>query len=591
MDSPRQSVILELFVYGSAEEPLQIHIINQEIPVIRRVSVEVIANVLTYLVYKLGLQRERLYLYCKGSSLSYFEPVVRFRGEGLFSDCNYQSILILYSEVDVTSSPDLQRFVESLYLSVFKLDIPMVEPQNTSAKASQLFDTSHLERQLSHSRSILSQRLISKQISSFRPVVTFTDNIAVEAKEMSSAHQPIYCRAPNTLPFSYVRGKLKPKDNLPSPCYFPREYFLLHCNSQQEIHVDELQQGYFELNKNNELVLINKEMIRNARGVIPDVIRQAAYLIFTGQGIFKLQIPIRLFDTKTMLQASVEFPNNLEYLRRASLAPKGVEMFKNVITFALSGFLYKLFLRKAFNPLLGETFQGDYPDGTKVYAEQIGHEPPESAILLVNDAFGFRVHGRITFEPKISGLEFRMIFNGILHAEIHGERFSYNYPMVVAKGSLGGERRLSLEGTMFFHYPNRNWKAYVHIGNPEPTSHIKGLICVNDNVLEGNETVLGSNLFGNIHKINQPKDQVLATITGSWMSQISFNGVEYWNRNQPSYKLQMGLEVLPSDSRFREDLNWYMRGNQELALSWKIKLEEVQREAQKSRAKWAKGRK
>lgn len=34
---------------------------------------------------------------------------------------------------------------------------------------------------------------------------------------------------------------------------------------------------------------------------------------------------------------------------------------------------------KPFNPILGETFQGAYPNGTQVYIEQIAHHPPISS--------------------------------------------------------------------------------------------------------------------------------------------------------------------------------------------------------------------
>jgi len=37
---------------------------------------------------------------------------------------------------------------------------------------------------------------------------------------------------------------------------------------------------------------------------------------------------------------------------------------KNVILFVLSGICLSLSLYKPFNPLLGETYQGIYPDGT-----------------------------------------------------------------------------------------------------------------------------------------------------------------------------------------------------------------------------------
>jgi Oxysterol-binding protein len=36
---------------------------------------------------------------------------------------------------------------------------------------------------------------------------------------------------------------------------------------------------------------------------------------------------------------------------------------------------------KPLNPILGETFQGELEDGTKVFLEQVCHKPPISYVL------------------------------------------------------------------------------------------------------------------------------------------------------------------------------------------------------------------
>ncbi len=53
---------------------------------------------------------------------------------------------------------------------------------------------------------------------------------------------------------------------------------------------------------------------------------------------------------------------------------------KLVITFCISGFHSSAEkLRKQFNPILGETYQASFQDGTTIFAEQISHHPPISA--------------------------------------------------------------------------------------------------------------------------------------------------------------------------------------------------------------------
>lgn len=44
---------------------------------------------------------------------------------------------------------------------------------------------------------------------------------------------------------------------------------------------------------------------------------------------------------------------------------------------------------KPFNPILGETFEGEYSCGARVFAEQISHHPPVSAWQVAD------VHGKV----------------------------------------------------------------------------------------------------------------------------------------------------------------------------------------------------
>ena len=46
---------------------------------------------------------------------------------------------------------------------------------------------------------------------------------------------------------------------------------------------------------------------------------------------------------------------------------------------------------KPFNPLLGETWQAEMPDGSRIFLEQISHHPPISAFELLGP------HGLYTF--------------------------------------------------------------------------------------------------------------------------------------------------------------------------------------------------
>lgn len=50
-------------------------------------------------------------------------------------------------------------------------------------------------------------------------------------------------------------------------------------------------------------------------------------------------------------------------------------------------------LKKPFNPILGETYQGSFPDGTQIFCEQTSHHPPITAWLVVGPNNAWRLSG------------------------------------------------------------------------------------------------------------------------------------------------------------------------------------------------------
>lgn len=70
------------------------------------------------------------------------------------------------------------------------------------------------------------------------------------------------------------------------------------------------------------------------------------------------------------------------YLNAAYFATDPVERMKYVIVTALS-FIHPAHIwEKPLNPILGETLQGLYQDGSRVYMEQVTHHPPVSYFSL-----------------------------------------------------------------------------------------------------------------------------------------------------------------------------------------------------------------
>jgi len=65
---------------------------------------------------------------------------------------------------------------------------------------------------------------------------------------------------------------------------------------------------------------------------------------------------------------------------------------KHCLIFGLTNSLLSFDIEKPFNPILGETYQG-FIDGCPIYAEQISHHPPISALLFFGR--GYKVYGSL----------------------------------------------------------------------------------------------------------------------------------------------------------------------------------------------------
>lgn len=82
----------------------------------------------------------------------------------------------------------------------------------------------------------------------------------------------------------------------------------------------------------------------------------------------------------------------------------------------------------------------------------------------------------------------------------------------------------------------------------------------------------------------------ICNIEGNWLSNVAVGSKQIWNIDTHKVTRPIaqtisnsGVDVLPSDWRYREDLIWLKYGLQHVAASWKIKLEVQQRKDRKLR--------
>lgn len=79
-------------------------------------------------------------------------------------------------------------------------------------------------------------------------------------------------------------------------------------------------------------------------------------------------------------------------------------------------------------------------------------------------------------------------------------------------------------------------------------------------------------------------------VEGQWTKSLTIDGVKYWDRDDyPLANYYNSPFILPSDSTFRVDLNYFIKNDEVEAQNWKEKMEEIQRYDRKLRENYQKG--
>jgi hypothetical protein len=326
--------------------------------------------------------------------------------------------------------------------------------------------------------------------------------------------------------------------------------------------------------------------IEEQRGIVWEVLKQVASSV-TKSNLISISLPVRLFEPRSYLERITDaWCFAPVFLTKAAETSDPLERLKLVVTFALSGLHQTCKQKKPFNPILGETFEGRFPDGTQVYCEQTAHHPPITAweVYGPRDLYKFYGYGEWTASFSVNSVSGAQ--KGIHIIDFpDGSNIKYVLPEIVLKGVLWGERIMEYVGTIFFRDAKNKICARLSIPIPSESSFLSSW-------WSGAATPPSDYLRGEIYRYevndrdgSEIKGQVLSTIAGTWLGCIEFDEKPYWSISSGLVAAAVApvADPLPSDSRFREDLRALKDGKLEGAAEWKTKLEEKQRRDKKLR--------
>lgn len=162
--------------------------------------------------------------------------------------------------------------------------------------------------------------------------------------------------------------------------------------------------GYFRL-EDGLLWCHNQEELASQKGLVMDLLRKAGEKLMRGQGVVSISLPVRIFETRSALERCADlWTCGLKYLPLAGTTNDPIERLKFAMCFMI-GSMYKVCKQqKPFNPILGETYQAHYPDGTAVYMEHISHHPPISTFLVEHPEGLYKIEGSYTYTAILVNL-------------------------------------------------------------------------------------------------------------------------------------------------------------------------------------------
>lgn len=315
-----------------------------------------------------------------------------------------------------------------------------------------------------------------------------------------------------------------------------------------------------------------------------------------GKDLTKVCLPVYFNEPLSSLQKCFE---DLEYSylidRASEWGKKGNSLMRilNVAAFAVSGYASSEGRHcKPFNPLLGETYEADFPDkGLRFFAEKVSHHP--MLVACHCEGRGWKFWGDSNLKSKFWGRSIQLDPVGVLALEFDdGEVFQWSkvttsiYNLILGKIYCDHYGTMRIQGDHEYSCRLKFKEQSIIDRNPH---QVQGF--VQDRSGNKVATLLGKwdesmyYVLGDIATKPKGYDPMSEACLLWKRSKRAKNPTRY---NLTSFAITLneltpGLKekLPPTDSRLRPDQRHLENGEYELANSEKLRLEQRQRQSRK----------
>ncbi|KAG2681498.1 hypothetical protein I3843_11G147600 [Carya illinoinensis] len=314
-----------------------------------------------------------------------------------------------------------------------------------------------------------------------------------------------------------------------------------------------------------------------------------------GKDLTRVCLPVYFNEPLSSLQKcceDMEYSFLLDKAYEYGRAGNSLQRVLNVAAFAVSGYASSEGRHcKPFNPLLGETYEADYPDkGIRFFSEKVSHHP--TLIACHCEGRGWKFWGDSNLRTKFWGQSIQLDPVGVLTLEFDdGEIFQWSkvttsiYNLILGKVYCGHHGTMHIRGNRQYSCKLKFKEQSILDRNPR---QVHGY--VEDVIGKKAATVFGKWDDGMYYVNNdgsgKPKDCTPSDASLLWKrNKPSLNLTRY---NLTSFaitlnELTQGLQekLPPTDSRLRPDQRHLENGEYEKANTEKQRLERRQRMSRK----------
>eukprot|EP01064_Diplonema_japonicum_P026758 TRINITY_DN382_c4_g1_i1.p1 TRINITY_DN382_c4_g1~~TRINITY_DN382_c4_g1_i1.p1 ORF type:complete len:382 (+),score=60.07 TRINITY_DN382_c4_g1_i1:66-1211(+) len=350
------------------------------------------------------------------------------------------------------------------------------------------------------------------------------------------------------------------------------------------------------------------EALKEERDAVWTFVRRLGATFYEGKDLVSVSMPVTLCEPASFLERMCRGWVTMPSYCKAILDTKcEIERMKLVVAMVVSGLHKNLNCKKPFNPVLGETYEATFEDGSHIHVEQTSHHPPVSSWEVHSHDNTWKFTGTAKWSGYFAGNAVKGGQQGVNCLEFSdGYRVEWVLPNIHVSGVLSGNRILDHVGAIEFKDNSTpSYTCKVGFGDQrklvewmqDSGKWIAGALT--GGWLSGGQAeakVQDDELTGEIFLTpcsgNAEKKVVVATVMGSWLKGVDFQdqGTEvlkrYWEKDNTLVTLidnDLPANVLPTDSRLRKDISHLKENNLDAAQEHKEEIENRQRRLNKIR--------